>query len=69
MRIARVSNRRIQVKPPDDVTGYELSLSLDDGEQREHLGQFCEYAGSLICWGNGKVADSGPEKAKIDHFC
>ncbi len=40
MRIARVSDQKIQVKPPDDVIVYELSLSLDDGEQREHLGHF-----------------------------
>lgn len=40
MRIAKMSDQRIQVKPPDGVTGYELSLFLDDGEQREHLGHF-----------------------------
>ena len=40
MRIKKLSDRRFMVKPPDDVDGYELSLYLDGGEEREHLGHF-----------------------------
>lgn len=40
MRIKKLSDRNFMVKPPGDVTGYSLSLYLDGGAEREHLGHF-----------------------------